>query len=89
MDPRADANPRKNYYSYFHFPGNLIQVGSIQLLHSKKSVCPAKWVLFLFLSTELGLKWIRGVVSGVKSLTSPSGLALNPTSYPLIHFKPK
>ena len=31
----------------------------------------------------LGLKCIRGVVSGVK------GLALNPTKKTLIHFKPK
>ena len=28
------------------------------------------------------LKWIRGVVSGAKGLTSPLGLALHPTATP-------
>ena len=37
----------------------------------------------------LGLKWIWGVVSGVKGLMGTLGLAVNPTSYPQIHFKPK
>ena len=41
-----------------------------------------------FDGNELCFKCIRGVVSGVKGLTGPSGLALNPTNNPLIHFKP-
>ena len=54
----------------------------------------ANGAMFRLLRTQfrgyyLGLKWIRGVVSGVKGLTGPLGLALNPTNYPLIHFKPK
>ena len=53
----------------------------------------ANGAIFRLLRTQLrvyllGLKWIRGVVSGVKGLTGPSGLALNPTNNPLIHFKP-
>ena len=38
---------------------------------------------------NLDLKGIRVVVSGVKGLTSTSGLALNPTEKTLIPFKPK
>ena len=51
-------------------------------------------VMFRLLKTRfrgyyLALKWIRGVVSGVKGLTCPLGLALNPTSYHLIYSETK
>ena len=37
----------------------------------------------------LGFIMDKGLVSGVKGLTCTLGLALNPTTYPFIHFKPK
>ena len=37
----------------------------------------------------LGEKGIRVVVSGVKGLPDPTGLAINPTDITLIWFKPK
>ena len=42
----------------------------------------------MFRVIKVGKKWIRGVVTGVKGLTGPLDLALNPTNNPLIHFKP-